>query len=129
MAMQKGPNPKNVNTFHTSEYEMSTQQEMNTNWCDIELTEIAWLNDGRDLLFRWQCPNNIRRTLTCFWASAIKIDLISADNELGYPFTWYAEIRQSSTGEWKILFDFASKGDISLQCNELLLEEINSGHE
>lgn len=91
-------------------------------WCDADLTGIIWIDNGRDLVLKWNTTNNSSRSLTCSWVSAIKIELISADNEGGYPLIWDAQFNQLPTGEWKLCFDFGSRGVIRLKCNEISLE-------
>lgn len=94
-------------------------------WCDVTLTEILWVNDGRDFVLKWNLHNNQRGILECSWAHSININLISSENEGGFLLTFDAKFQQQDRG-WKVEFNFASKGTIELECNELLFEMENS---
>lgn len=90
-------------------------------WCDVNLTEISWANDGRDLILKWNLHNSRKGVLKCTWAHSIVINLETNKNEGGVLLTFDAMFQQQSKG-WEVVFDFASKGSIKFKCNELILE-------
>ena len=91
---------------------------------DLSLCGIAWINEGRDIVLSLLLPPLDRKVrLVCRWASDLKVLLDFPVDAGSYPLSWDAELSRQENGCWNIMFDFASKGSISLTCTELLLEE------
>jgi hypothetical protein len=90
-------------------------------WCDVNLTEILWVNDGRDFVLKWNLHNNQRGILKCSWVHSIVINLVTSENEGGFLLTFDAKFQQQPQG-WEVEFNFASKGAIVFNCNELFLQ-------
>jgi hypothetical protein len=90
-------------------------------WCDVNLLGISWLNDGRDLALHFEFGNGVERRLQCLWAAGVRVDLTNAEDCGGQALTWDATFERNGHG-WKVMFDFASTGTISLTCANLKLE-------
>jgi len=93
-----------------------------SSWSDANLTGLKWENDGRDLILNWARNGKSIGVLKCTWARKLKINITMGENEGGYLLTWGANINSVSDTGWILSFDFASKGEIELTCNEIFLE-------
>jgi hypothetical protein len=41
-------------------------------WCDVNLTKILWVKDGRDLILKWDLHNNKKGILKCSWRGLLE---------------------------------------------------------
>ncbi len=107
---------------------MNEQQLGELGWSDLSLRSIAWTNEGRDLVLavRFGSPprgySGSDATLTCSWASDLRIDMKFGERVGGHPVTWDVTFKQVD-GRWSIDFDFASTGHVSLWCNDIEIVE------
>lgn len=103
-----------------------------SNWCDVTLLGLRWIEDGRDLELTldvpvWKHERRVR-TMCCRWAHEVHIDL-SFDRKVGdipvggCPFTWDVTAERTPNGGWSMLFDFASVGEIRFKCSEIELDD------
>ena len=91
-------------------------------WCDVRLTNILWVNQGRDLALTFSMHQDEIVKLTCTWLHTINITLVSGNNEGGYPMTFDTKIQETDNNGWDVLFNFAHRGFVGFKCNELSLE-------
>ncbi len=89
-------------------------------WCDVSLLSVAWASDGRDVLIDLRFPAAGERTLTCRWASELRVDLAYPSACGGYALSWDATFTPIEGG-WEIELDFATRGSVRLRCCELEL--------
>ena len=87
--------------------------------CDIELISMNWVNDGRDLELIFLANDVEKSSFLCTWANNIKTHFTTNPNEVGCPFTWDITLKENDDNVFEVEFDFASKGNVSLCCNEL----------
>lgn len=87
--------------------------------CDSQLTKITWENQGRDVVFVCNSEQGKTDILTCNWAHSVSFDYKTNKDEGGYSLTWNVKFEQMANNEWKVVFDFASKGKIELMCSEI----------
>ncbi len=91
-------------------------------WCDVKLADISWCSDGRDLVLTFDMRDNKKGKLTCTWAHAQNINLVSGKNEGGFPLSYGASMVKDGANGWLAVFDFAGRGVVELKCNDLILE-------
>ena len=91
-------------------------------WSDVSLYAVKWSQDGRDLLLELDFPRMGLATLLCSWARNVEIQVISKENEGGPPLSWDASFKQLAKTGWNICLDFADRGQLSLECTELILK-------
>jgi len=91
-------------------------------WCDVELHGLAWVEDGRDVIFRVREPGSERdRLVVCRWAEGLVVNLVFPPGQGGRPLTWDATFARGSDGSWSVALDFAHSGEIRLKCSEVEL--------
>jgi len=91
-----------------------------TDWGDLELEGIGWVEAGRDLVLRLREPAlNRCRSVTLRWAEALQFRLALADGHGGRPLTWSGDVVPLPDGRYSFQLDFASTGDIRLVCAEI----------
>lgn len=99
-------------------------------WCDLHLQELRWVAEGRDLELSLHGAPESKvdgvRTLRASWASRLQVALSFAESHSGRPLTWDVEFRRAH-GTWSVTLDFAGKGHVSFDCNELELIEPTDG--
>jgi len=110
--------------------ELETAKIHELGWSDANLFGLAWENDGKDLrLFLHHASLPISELL-CRWASDLRIDLTWAppkDSTDERPIrrggilqTCEGIIKPTHDGRWSLLLDFASAGEIRLECDEIV---------
>ncbi len=99
----------------------ATEKEISSySWCDAIIDGITWENDGRDLVLKWKRDGKNIGVLTCTWAHTIFINLKTGNNSSGGTLlTWDASFTQTQNKEWRVMFDFASQGEINFECHEI----------
>ena len=85
--------------------------------CDAHLEGFRWLEEGRDVRFDLTNGFGQKVQLTCTWVSALKIEL----EPKSQPFSWECTVAEVGN-RWKLQLDFASAGDIWLECETAILE-------
>ena len=91
-----------------------------TNWCDLSLCSISWVEMGRDVVLSFLVPpSDGEMRLVCRWVRGMRIALEFESNTGGYALSWDAEVKRAEDGAWNIMFDFAEAGSLSLTCQEL----------
>ncbi len=91
-------------------------------WCDVELSNISWTSDGRDLVLTFNMHENKIGRLLCSWAHSTCINITSGKNEGGFPMTSDVNFKEIDNKGWEVHFNFAHRGDIEISCNEISLE-------
>jgi hypothetical protein len=124
-------NGKVVRRLEGSQFmELPTAKIRELGWGDASLFGFAWENDGKDLrLFLLHASLPISQLL-CRWASDLRVDLTwhrpkdSTDERplrRGGPLlTWDGSIEPTRDGRWSVFLDFASDGEIRLECEEIV---------
>ena len=96
-----------------------------TNWSDVSLSGISWIEDGRDLVLHLLMPPSDKKLdLVCHWVRGLRVSLEFAENTGGYGLSWDAEVRRSGDQAWEVAFDFASTGGVSLVCHEIEFHDL-----
>lgn len=96
------------------------EQAAQMNWCDVSLSGISWVEDGRDIVLHLLLPPSDRKLdLVCRWARKLRVTLGFEDNIGGYALSWDAQVKRGDDGAWEVALDFAGAGDVSLICQEL----------
>jgi hypothetical protein len=93
-------------------------------FCDVHLLGLEWLEPGRDLQLRLRMPKDktapqYDARLICRWAHELKLTLDFPEDYGGKPFTFDGRVEQRTDGTWKVRFDFASRGELSLRCTSV----------
>lgn len=92
-------------------------------WADVELRNIRWEADGRDVVFGLRLPSTSgSRSLACRWAEGLVVNLASPAARGGSPLTWGATFAKLPDGRWSVLLDFASAGEVRLICAEVEIQ-------
>jgi hypothetical protein len=110
--------------------ELQTAEIGELGWGDATFLGFAWENDGKDLrLFLVHSSLPISELL-CRWASDLRIDLTChgpKDSTGERPIrrggaiqTWDSSIEPTPDGRWSVFLDFASAGEIRLECEEIV---------
>jgi hypothetical protein len=91
-------------------------------FCDVELVGLEWIEPGRDLQLRLRMPRSetappYDARLICRWAHELRLTLDFPENYGGRPLTWDGRVEQTPDSTWKVRFDFASRGELSLRCS------------
>lgn len=103
---------------------MELEEVKSLRWADVELRNIGWDADGRDVVLRLRAPcSSDARVLVCRWAEALVVSLASPEGRGGYPLTWDATFARLADGKWSVLLDFASAGEVRLVCAEVEIRE------
>lgn len=88
---------------------------------DAKLMAITWLSDGRDLQLDLLLSNHRCATLTCTWASGVRVDLSYEARGGGLALSWECRFERYGSS-WHMVFEFPPNGSIALQCNDARLE-------
>ena len=89
-------------------------------WCDVRLVGFAWIEHDVSVVLTLRfLPDERTAYLLCRWARLVNIDLEFGEQNGGSPFTWEGSVKRDEQGTWRLAFDFASVGVLSLQCSEL----------
>lgn len=89
---------------------------------DMHLWAVQWDSDGRDFVLRVELGDGTRAQLRCMWATSVRIDIGKGAHD-GPPLTWAGSIDATSEGTHDVTFDFASAGNLSLRCNDVLVTD------
>lgn len=97
-------------------------------WGDVALRGIRWRAEdaGMDLLV--ERPGEGESCLRCSWVSHVRSTLSFVG---GPALTWDVEFACRPDGSWRVRFDFASRGELDLTCDEVVLvqtEPIQPAH-
>lgn len=92
--------------------------------CDVELHGLAWIEDGRDVVFHVRLPGigpiaDRDRWIVCRWTEGLMVSLVYAGGRGGHPLTWDSTIEREADGTWSLQFDFAGAGEVRLRCAEV----------
>jgi hypothetical protein len=93
-----------------------------TGFCDVRLWGVRWESDGRDVILALELGNMTRVDLRCTWATNVHID-IARRGKGGPALSWEGSITMASDGTYDVSFDFASDGELSLRCNEVVVSD------
>ncbi len=95
------------------------------NWSDVSLAGMEWIEEGRDVVLHLLLPPSDRKVdLVCRWARNLVASLEFEEGTGGYALSWNAVIQRADDGSWKVAFDFAGTGEVSLTCQELKLVRV-----
>ena len=99
---------------------MTAEQAAQMNWCDVSLCGISWVEDGRDVVLNLLMPpSDDAVQLTCRWVRGLQTSLAFERDTAGYPLSWDGSVKRVEDGAWKVKFDFASAGGLSLVCQSI----------
>ena len=87
---------------------------------DMRLWGLRWEADGRDLVLAVELGDGTQAEVCCAWATNLRINITKGERG-GPPMTWEGAIKSSSDGRHHVTFDFAGEGEVSLECNEVLV--------
>lgn len=87
-------------------------------FCDMRLWAVRWEADGRDVVLAVELGDGTRAELRCTWATELVLE-IGKGSQGGPPLSWDGSIVATPDGRYDVSFDFASDGDLSLQCSEV----------
>jgi hypothetical protein len=90
---------------------------------DASLKAIAWEQDGRDLAISVELPGSAQRRFVFTWVDHVQISLVQGEHGPCQPFTWDGDAKKSENGRVCVTLDFASQGRISLECNEISVDD------
>lgn len=97
------------------------------NWEDLQLESVAWDNEGRTLVIRMRESGGERcRIVTLQWAQALQLKLGLPEGRGGYLMTWDGEVRPLADGQYSLLLDFASDGELRVICSEIDIKVVES---
>ena len=88
---------------------------------DATLTSLSWESDGRDFVIELVQPNSLTERFLFTWVDHLKICVFQNENGPSQPFAWQGKAVQLSSGRVRVVLDFASHGEISLECNNIML--------
>jgi len=93
-------------------------------WSDVELRGVAWVEEGRDVVFRVRLPGTgpapeRERIVICRWAEGLVLNVTIPSGVGGPPLTWNATFARRDDDRWSVNFDFAHAGEIRLTCAEV----------
>jgi hypothetical protein len=94
------------------------------NFCDVTLMGIAWQAEGLVLdvvLADTKLLGSTAARLVSRWPRSAVVKLDMSRNP-GPPLTWEGKVTRSPAGGFCLVLDFASSGDIAIECQELELE-------
>ncbi|HLA85564.1 MAG TPA: hypothetical protein VJL29_12285 [Thermoguttaceae bacterium] len=108
---------------------LDTHAIRNLNWGDAQLFGFVWENEGRDLKLFINHASKPISALTCYWASDLQVDLnwdrppvqagMASPRRGGPLLSWACQIEATGDGRWKVFFDFAQDGCLSLECEKI----------
>jgi hypothetical protein len=93
-------------------------------FCDVTLTGIAWQAEGVVLDLEFADVKLLGSTtarLVGRWPRSAVLTLDLSKNP-GPPLTWKGKVTRSPAGGFQLVLDFASSGDIAIECQELELQ-------
>jgi len=102
-------------------------------WCDAELRGVAWVEDGRDVVFRVglagpePAPDR-ERLVVCRWAEGLVLNVTMPSGHGGQPMTWDATFHRRDDDRWSVVIDFAHRGKIRLTCSEVDIQRAGGPH-
>ncbi len=96
---------------------------------DACLKGFIWSDDGVDLNLAFDTIAIGNCKLKCTWASGVNIMLDSKQNVLGMPLTREVYYKRLSNGRFKVKFDFADRGCVDIECEDLILRKIDNSEE
>lgn len=103
---------------------MSDAQIESISLCDAQLWGIAWEEDGRDLVLQIHAADKGSTVwhpwaVTCRWAEALDIRIVTRPGQGGYPLSFDGEITSQPDGKHSLMIDFGGQGELRLVCSEL----------
>lgn len=101
---------------------IATDEVARMSWCDVSLSAITWIEDGRDIILQLLAPSSGDvLTLTCRWVRGLRTSLVFDEDTAGHPLSWEGSVKPRDDGAWDVDFDFASTGRLSLVCQDVEL--------
>jgi len=97
--------------------------------CDAVLYGMAWSGDGINLTLTLEVAKLGWLSLECTWAAAIHISLDSKPQVGGPPLTFETSYESLSSGRIRVRFDFADRGIVSIECNDLILRKFENSEQ
>lgn len=99
---------------------ISDEQIAQMNWCDIRLSGVSWIENGRHVVLNFLIPPIDRKLrLTCRWTRGLRITLEFESGTIGYALSLDGEVKRNADGALGVELDFADAGQISLVCDDL----------
>ena len=94
--------------------------------CDVDLMGFEWIPDICGVELKLRVPNLDQYLLmTCDWISRVNIELDTEKpnrNNAAPPMTWEVTYTKSEDNRWILHFDFASDGQLDLECGSVALK-------
>ena len=87
-------------------------------WGDVTLRGIRWRVEDACMDLMIERPGERESCLRCSWVSEVRSTLSFA---AGPPLTWGADFVRLPGGGWRVRFDFASRGEFEITCDDLAL--------
>ncbi len=100
--------------------------------CDVKLLGFEWNQQECSVQLKLLVPNLADIVeLSCDWLAWIKIDIDTKKIDLNNsapPFTWETVYLKTPQNRWVIDFNFASDGQLKLECASMKLRVLRDNH-